>query len=316
MSWNWLSSTRSFFTSILHPIDKDSSDYDKKEEYAFRFLILFVPFRCKEDLETDDCYQSVLQRAHAEGRISEKMIQIAENIQTLHNSLSSDLVENSLSSKTVLIESDDIEISSNEDDNDDNDDVLASIGELYATLTDGNGLKEESKCLNIQFGKSHTDESSLPFTEVELETVIEFSNSEESKKGRQKSYQTERFCSTRHNLNTLAMTTTITRSQESEALNDVVKEIVNANGTWQSILKWGKNGGLDDDQQTAFEILAATYVLTFSDEATIDTTNSETSGVFDERVKGLLELTRKSENVETPLCMFITGPAGAGKCKF
>jgi hypothetical protein len=56
----------------------------------------------------------------------------------------------------------------------------------------------------------------------------------------------------------------------------VEKEIVNANGTWQSILKWGKNEGLDDDQQKAFEILAATYVLTFSDEAIIDTMNLET----------------------------------------
>jgi pantothenate kinase-related protein Tda10 len=32
-------------------------------------------------------------------------------------------------------------------------------------------------------------------------------------------------------------------------------------------------------------------------------------------VKGLLQLARKSEDNEKPLCMFITGPAGAGKCK-
>jgi hypothetical protein len=72
---------------------------------------------------------------------------------------------------------------------------------------------------------------------------------------------------------------------------------------------------LDDDQQMAFEILAATYVLTFSDEAIIDTTDSETSNAFDVRVKGLLHLARKSEDIEKPLCMFITGPACAGKCK-
>jgi pantothenate kinase-related protein Tda10 len=93
------------------------------------------------------------------------------------------------------------------------------------------------------------------------------------------------------------------------------KEIINANGTWQSIQKWGKNEVLDDDQQTAFEILAATYVLMFSDQAIIDTTNSETLNAFNVRVKGLLQLARKSEDIEKPLCMFITGPAGAGKCK-
>ena len=315
-AWNWLSSTRSFLTSILHPVDKDASDHDKKEEYAFRFLILFVAFRTREDLETEDCYQSTLQKAYREGRINEEMIQIAENIQTLHNSLASEIVENSLSSKTVLLETGDFEFEGEDDDDDNHEDVLASIGELYATMTNGDGLKEESKCLDIQFGKSQTEDAPLSFTELELETVIEFSNSEEiQKNARQKSYETERFCSTRHNLNTLVMSTTITRTQANEGNDDVVKEIIHANGSWQSILKWGENEGLDDDQQTAFEILAATYVLTFSDEATIDATNSKTLIAFDENVKGLLELARKNKNIETPLCMFITGPAGAGKCK-
>jgi pantothenate kinase-related protein Tda10 len=56
-------------------------------------------------------------------------------------------------------------------------------------------------------------------------------------------------------------------------------------------------------------------VLTFSDEAIIEATNLKTSNVFDERVNGLLQLARKKEDIETPLCMFITGPTGAGKCK-
>jgi hypothetical protein len=113
----------------------------------------------------------------------------------------------------------------------------------------------------------------------------------------------------------LTLLTTITRTQAKEGSDGVEKESINANGTWQSILRWGKNEVLDDDQQAAFEILAATYVLTFSDEAIIDTTNSETLNAFDARVKGFLQLTRKGEDIEKPLCMFITGPTGAGKCK-
>ncbi len=31
-SWNWLSSSRCFLTSILHPVDKNASDHHKKEE--------------------------------------------------------------------------------------------------------------------------------------------------------------------------------------------------------------------------------------------------------------------------------------------
>jgi hypothetical protein len=73
------------------------------------------------------------------------------------------------------------------------------------------------------------------------------------------------------NLNTLALLTTIRRTQTNEGIDGVEKGIINANGTWQSILRWGKNEGLDDDQQMAFEVLASTYYLTFSDEAIIKT---------------------------------------------
>jgi hypothetical protein len=37
----------------------------------------------------------------------------------------------------------------------------------------------------------------------------------------------------------------IMRSQANKDLNATEKEIVNANGAWQSISKWGNNDGLD-----------------------------------------------------------------------
>jgi hypothetical protein len=315
-TWNWICSTRCFFTSILNTFDEDASDHHKKEDYAIRFLILFVPFRCREDLETDECYQGALQRAYQMGRISEEMIQIAENIQTLHNSLASDIVENSLSARTMLSERSDCEITSEDDADDGLENVLAGIGELYATLTNVDGLKEDSISLDPKFGKSQ-DEKQSPEVIQDLDSVIEFSNSEDTRQGnpRKTSEPTERFGTMHQNLNTLALSTIITRTQANEGSDGVEKEIINANGTWQSIQKWGENEGLDDEQQTAFEILSATYVLTFSDEAIIHTTDSETSNAFDVRVKGLLQLARKSEDNEKPLCMFITGPTGAGQCK-
>jgi hypothetical protein len=96
--------------------------------------------------------------------------------------------------------------------------------------------------------------------------------------------------------------TTIRRTQTNEGIDGVEKGIINANGTWQSILNWGKNEGLDDDQQTAFEVLAAKHVFPFSHEAIIKTAN-------------LLQLARINQDIQKLLCMFITGPAGAGKCK-
>jgi hypothetical protein len=106
------------------------------------------------------------------------MIQIAENIQTLHNSLASDIVGNSLSAKTVLLRTDDFKITTDGKHDDDNNykNVLAGIGELYATLTHVGGLKEDLKYLDPQFRKSQDEESSALVTD--LETVIEFSNME------------------------------------------------------------------------------------------------------------------------------------------
>ena len=98
-------------------------------------------------------------------------------------------------------------------------------------------------------------------------------------------------------------------------MNDEEKAIIDANGTWQSISKWGENEGLDGEQQTAFEILAAMYVLSFCDEAKVDITISENYEGLVEKKMGLCKLARQNMNNEQPLCMFITGPARAGKCK-
>jgi hypothetical protein len=112
------------------------------------------------------------------------------------------------------------------------------------------------------------------------------------------------------------MQNTITRSEENKDLNAPQKAMVNANGTWQSIAKWGENNGLDKEQQTGFEILAAMYVLSlYYDEAIVEEISNRSYDAFVEGKNGLCKLARWNMETEEPLCMFITGPAGAGKCK-
>jgi hypothetical protein len=117
-------------------------------------------------------------------------------------------------------------------------------------------------------------------------------------------------------LNTLALTTRITRSQANKDQNDTGKRKINANGTWwQSIVKWGENDGLDAEQQTAFEILAATYILSFYDEATSGTITLENYEAFNKGEKHLHKLARWKTNDAAPIVMFIAGSADARKCK-
>jgi hypothetical protein len=320
MDLAFLGSTKSFLTSILHPANKDASDHQKKEEYAFRFMLLFVPFRSREDLQPDgEFYQNDLQKAHEDGRITNDMIEIAENIQTIHNSLASRIPQNSLSAETKLTETGAFENANGDDDDDDDDDdyedLLASIGDLFLTLKNGDGLNADLEYLDTQFRNKQMEAASLSTTE--LENAIEFIHLEDNQGDiQQKPYSTERFCSATNNLNMLALRTRITRTQANEAIHAMEREIISVNGTWQSISRWGENEGLDGDQQTAFEILAATYVLSFYDEAIVEATNFVTYEEFVERKNGLCQLARRDTNNKKPLCMFITGSAGAGKCKF
>ena len=84
-------------------------------------------------------------------------------------------------------------------------------------------------------------------------------------------------------------------------------QVSNATGSKKSIVQWGRNDGLDVNQQIAFEILVATYVLTFHEDAT-------GNGMV--RNNSLLKkLARQRSCKNERLRMFITGPAGAGKCE-
>jgi hypothetical protein len=308
--WNWLCSTKSFLTTLLEPIDKNAFDHRKKQEYCCRFMILFIPFRTKEDLQVDGCYQKAFQKAHQNGKITKEIIEIAENIQTVHNSLASGIPENTLSAETCLIEEGDFENNNDDDDTDNYDELMASIGELFGSLANGDGLKEDSKTFDIQYGNKQIEGTTVPVTA--LEDAIEISQHPENHRiSCEREYTAKRHEATKSELNTLAMTTTISRSQ----INDTTEKLViNANGTWQSISKWGENEGLDGEQQTAFEILAARYVLSFYEEAISETT-PKTYTAFVDNQKKLYKLTRRNHNNRKPLVMFITGPAGAGKCK-
>ena len=86
-----------------------------------------------------------------------------------------------------------------------------------------------------------------------------------------------------------------------------------ANGTWQSIVGWGRTKRLDPEQQIAFEILTSTYVLTFIDKAI---SSDEQNSVFFHQSDALKRFARRRPDETRPLRLFVTSPAGAGKCKY
>jgi hypothetical protein len=132
--------------------------------------------------------------------------------------------------------------------------------------------------------------------------VFETSAAPSAKKNHTEVYLPNRFVTSVTELNTLVYRTLQVGANANK--NNLTK---NATGSRESIVEWGKKDGLDTNQQIAFEILAATYVLTFHEDATGADTLQER--------EALKCLARHRPNKNEKLRMFITGPAGAGKCK-
>ena len=322
-NWNYLPKTSTFLTSLQSPINVEDSDYTNKEDYCKKFLILFVPFRKKEDLLLDGSYTKRMQEAIRLDIISPEMIEIANNIQTIHNSLNSPMVENILTSTTYLEDPDDYEINQ-EPPGTDQDDILLRIGTSLASSS-LDSLTEEASDLNPVYGHNVLQPRELDKVgDVGDAFEMNQENHDTTDENVESASSGQRFSAHTSKLNQLILKTFLSRKEMEERNNSSSQDEndpdyplnqkwkVDATGTWQSIVAWSKVNGLDADQQTAFEILAATFVLSFH----FDKTNDEIeSNLLKEEFISLCKLARRDSNDRNPLRLFVTGPAGAGKCE-
>lgn len=111
-NWSWLPSTKHLGgplmifnsasgTFIRNPACKSEKERLKEEDYCMKFLILFAPVRDEADLVLNGSTTDRLILAMNEGTIWDGAEEIANNIQTLHDSLASGIVDDSLSARTT-----------------------------------------------------------------------------------------------------------------------------------------------------------------------------------------------------------------------
>jgi energy-coupling factor transporter ATP-binding protein EcfA2 len=124
----------------------------------------------------------------------------------------------------------------------------------------------------------------------------------------------DRVCPDRTKLTTVALTNIYMVGTQGETSVQQVLATINANGSPMSIVAWGEASGLDRvGQQRAFEVMCATFVLTYFQ----DTDNTAATAMLQDRFcdivakLGLLAGTAKLN--DKPLRLFLTGPAGSGK---
>ena len=322
--WQWLGPTKNFSTTMLQYVMETDPDYYVKEEYAYKFMLLFLPFRSNQDLMVNGSYQLRWQQANNDGLFPDAMIAIANNIQNIHNSLDATIPPNDITMDTILEESTDL-VQEEEKNHTTSDDFLSNIAQLFLDTpsTDQSHLTEETTTIDPMFQKEVFCGAKYKFPENSeiqiLNSVIQFNESAAMNNDSSENItSSSRFVSEYSTLNTLASQNLLIANQEQEnqvqPTENIARNIVNATGTWQSIVVWGKNAKLDTEQQTAFEILTATYVLTFYDEA--DSNDEQDTQEFFSRKRCLCHLARRNIDSHIPLCLFVTGPAGSGKCKF
>jgi hypothetical protein len=324
-SWKFIGSTKDFERNMLMPVEETDPQFRKKEEYAQRFMIVFLPFRTNEDLKLRGSYQRAFQNAYEEDLFSEEMLAIANNIQTIQNSIESGIPDNELSARTTMPEADEFESNSDETEMG-FEDLLSTIGDLFAPPV-GERLDADATSLNPAFsGKQLQGRRFIPEdmneddrnNEEGLSTVIERRTADQviTSIHEQIEQAKKRFKTETSELNTLLLRQEKVVRDHAVAVAEGRTPVLAADacGSWQSVVKWGQIAELDTEQQLAFEILAATYVLTFYDEALNGDANRTMDRVPENRAR-LVELSRRDATKEAPLRMFVTGPAGAGKCK-
>ena len=94
-------------------------------------------------------------------------------------------------------------------------------------------------------------------------------------------------------------------------------QLCDANGSVKSIIEWGCKCNLDNHQRHAFEVITASFVLTYFKDARknneeMTTHDNQSCTKFVRERKLLCQLAELSNDTEQLICC-LHGPAGSGK---
>ena len=275
---------------------------DEAESHARRILIAFSAYRKEEDMKYESSYVAKLQHMVDTKQI-DKYTHYLNNCQNIRNSLDAGTL-------------DDVDVNLKEDTEEFEYDDSQFIEELlndFQPTTDNVNLSEEPTKFYFKgkdpvlYENRHQDGNN---NQEIFENI--FRQEIESNQSNNMNHIEYRQTVSPVGLNTLFQ-----KKFESNTSSPEVDYVVEVTGTAANIIDYGLSRKLDLDQQTAFEILAAEFVLSF----VIDSFQMDEIKLVDEMVyeqlkqveNELKDLCHWKERNGEPLRMFLTGPAGAGK---
>ena len=303
------------------------------EKYCQAVLILFHPFRQRTDLTTNGSYFKKFRTLYR-GSVPQRIRNILTNVQMFYNSMRMPPKDDPLFKTTTAYNPpktcDDCTKEEEEDDGNFFDgmfDVLQHSTNQPPSPQQSNGVKGYDLTAIRKDGARGCGFYDLPkqvkFTSESQDPFLVHGTTTTSTSTQQnQNVQTTRDIPNPHQLMTLVYSNQ--RRRVSAAISENRTTDFVADGTALSIMEWSQKPqiNLDKDQQKAFQIATASFILTYYDDAQ----NVHPSAYRDhcpnpaqlrhdfnlERRK-LQNLTRLQLN--EPLRMFLDGPGGAGKSR-
>ncbi len=263
--------TSNFKANILDPLQTANHALKHSHELqAKRILILFVPFRDFDELKLNGSHVSKLQSI----KLPEEVKEVLQNMQDCTNSLRLKRQNDRLERCTFRPRDD----NANDDDGEPDEEELDTISELFETLdkednddseTSGND-GEMCSFSSIQFSQAGESLKSEFVKTVKVNktgSLLKYrGNSQSDEDSAQERFAKQRQRVTQDQLTSLAVTSLMSRVLVQDA---VQREEVKATGSPLSTVHCGMSKNLDEQQQRAFEVLVAKFVLSFYEDALV-----------------------------------------------
>ena len=313
---------------------------DETEKYCQLSLLLFCPFRSKKDLQISSSYTKRFQDAVQTSVINLKAQIFLQNIQdTKSNSFRMRRVADDLQRVTSAYIPADLaadimqEKEKDDDDEDENEMVGPKLDELLR-LTNA----DDNTNPNTSPGQSNTPET-ISLRGLRSKGRLQCGYKCLTKLTKPLSHDT--FVTNQNNItaaptprNTayvhtgvgsvpdtteligllFSKTSRIRRTFQEITGCDQPVDVLEANGSVRSILDWGRKASLDNEQCRAFEIMASTFVLTFFNDAALQTGMGRDSSRHTLlKIKRQLNKLANRSSRMTQLIYFLHGPGGCGK---
>lgn len=334
-------------------LSRNTPPNEAMDKYARLVLILFLPFRCAEDLKAgtgEFAHVAKLRQIYAEDERRKKegeapivftgfAKRFLQNIQDARaNCLRRPTTKDELQSKTNQFEHSGCPNEESDEEEQPEEEYDIDLENVFNWLdaTDDTTNNEEQHAIPKKFrlteqrdqGKQQaghnrhmrpapTIKSSRPFFQNVAASRSETNSNDgsaNSSETRNKKYSMKSL------VNILFRTRDVNAAATSELFGNRASQVLLANGSAKSIINWAETSGLDSAQKRAFEVIISAFLLTFYDDAdgtsAFDNAASESDDTSNVRTKYRVTCNnlKTLRGIDGPnLICLLHGPGGSGK---